>query len=131
MKFLTVVLAIFSLSSWGHELNTDNYVKMQEALAKDDFKTALTIHKEICEKELMHYADDSYKDCKNNFKSIDELRESFKGLSSLYIENGKKEKMKDLIVVECPMAKANWIQKEGKVSNPYYGKSMLECGEKI
>ncbi len=30
----------------------------------------------------------------------------------------------------CPMANKQWLQKGEKVSNPYYGKSMLTCGEK-
>jgi hypothetical protein len=29
----------------------------------------------------------------------------------------------------CPMAKASWLQKEEKIRNPYYGSSMLSCGE--
>jgi hypothetical protein len=27
------------------------------------------------------------------------------------------------------MVKQSWIQKEGTVSNPYYGSTMLTCGE--
>jgi hypothetical protein len=29
----------------------------------------------------------------------------------------------------CPMVKRSWLQKDAKVRNPYYGSSMLECGE--
>lgn len=29
----------------------------------------------------------------------------------------------------CPMADASWLQKEEKIRNPYYGSSMLSCGE--
>jgi hypothetical protein len=29
----------------------------------------------------------------------------------------------------CPMADASWLQKEGTIRNPYYGSSMLTCGE--
>jgi hypothetical protein len=30
----------------------------------------------------------------------------------------------------CPMVSKQWLQKGDKVSNPYYGKAMLSCGEK-
>jgi Cu(I)/Ag(I) efflux system membrane fusion protein len=29
----------------------------------------------------------------------------------------------------CAMAKANWLQTDKTVKNPYYGESMLKCGE--
>lgn len=32
-------------------------------------------------------------------------------------------------VAYCPMAKRSWLQPEGDLSNPYYGQSMLTCGE--
>lgn len=131
MKILLgLIIAAFTISSWAHELDLPNYLKMQEALAADDMKNALAAHKTICEEELLHYKDD-YKDCGKNFKNIGELRESFKQLSKIYTENGDKKEMKQLIQATCSMAKANWIQKSGPLKNPYYGKSMLECGEKI
>ena len=30
----------------------------------------------------------------------------------------------------CPMVNKQWLQKGETVSNPYYGKAMLTCGEK-
>ncbi|WP_158305511.1 DUF3347 domain-containing protein [Opitutus terrae] len=32
-------------------------------------------------------------------------------------------------VMTCAMAKADWVQASGDVKNPYFGKSMLSCGE--
>jgi hypothetical protein len=29
----------------------------------------------------------------------------------------------------CPMVNRSWLQKEDKIRNPYYGSTMLECGE--
>jgi hypothetical protein len=103
---------------------------MQEALSKDDFKTALSAHKTICDKELTHYKE-NYKDCSKSFKTIDELRESFKSLSSVFISHGDKKELQNVMVAECPMAKAKWIQVKGGIRNPYYGKSMLDCGQSI
>jgi len=31
-------------------------------------------------------------------------------------------------VAYCPMAQKYWLQKGTAIRNPYYGKSMLECG---
>ena len=117
-------------NAFANELTLKPYLAVQEALAKDDFKTALASHQSLCHKEGKSIAS-SYKDCKKSFKSIEELRESFKTLSMVYIEKGSKEEMKGLTKATCPMAQAKWIQKNGNLANPYYGKSMLECGEKI
>lgn len=130
MKLTVLLMALFSLSAFGRELDYGRYVKMQESLAADDFKTSLTLHKEMCTKELDHFKKE-YKDCGKNFKDIEGLRESFKKLSEVYIKNADPKAMKGLIKASCPMANAKWIQKEGTLKNPYYGKSMLECGEKI
>lgn len=130
MKILAIALVLISFPVFANELKVENYVKMQEALAKDDFTVALNVHKNLCQKDLAHHSE-AYKDCKKNFKNIDQLRDSFKQLTILYIANAKKEELKGLMVAECPMAKAKWIQKEGSIANPYYGESMLECGERI
>lgn len=130
MKFLFVPVLLFSFSTFAHDLGMEPYVKMQDALASDDLKASLDAHKFICDKELIHYKDD-YKDCAKKFKDIEELRESFKKLSEVYFENGNKKEMAKFQKASCPMAKARWIQKPGSLRNPYYGKSMLDCGEKI
>ena len=61
-------------------------------------------------------------------------REAFAKLSAAVIAAAKAEGWKGLEGVKlgfCPMAPApgNWLQKEDKVRNPYYGTAMLECGE--
>jgi hypothetical protein len=35
----------------------------------------------------------------------------------------------DVKLTYCPMVKASWLQKEDKIRNPYYGSTMLECGQ--
>jgi hypothetical protein len=130
MKMLILPAFLFSLSSFAHELAIAPYVAMQDALASDDLKVALEAHRSICDKELIHYKDD-YKDCNKKFKDIEDLRASFKDLSEVYIENSDQKEMSKFQKASCPMAKAKWIQKTGALRNPYYGKSMLDCGEKI
>lgn len=130
MKLTSLLLVFLMSNAFAQEMGLTTYVKMQEALANDDFKTALEHHKVICIKELAKHSKE-YKDCNKKFKDIDGLRESFKTLSVIYMTHGNKSDMKGLMKASCPMANAKWIQKEGSLKNPYYGKSMLECGEKI
>jgi hypothetical protein len=44
---------------------------------------------------------------------------------------GTMSKPKGIDVVFCSMAKGSWLQKRGEVRNPYYGSSMLTCGEVV
>lgn len=130
MKTFLALSFLLMTSAHAQGLNHSSYVKMQESLAADDFKTSLDTHKTICEKEIQKFKSE-YKDCNKQFKDIEELRTSFKTLSEVYIKHGDKKDMKGLITASCPMANAKWIQKNGSLKNPYYGKSMLECGEKL
>lgn len=60
-------------------------------------------------------------------------RTAFSQLSDAVIafsESTKAEAGDGVHAMYCPMAKKQWVQKGDKVSNPYYGKAMLTCGEK-
>jgi len=60
-------------------------------------------------------------------------RTAFSQLSDAVIafsESTKAEAGDSVHAMYCPMLKKQWLQKGEKVSNPYYGKSMLTCGEK-
>lgn len=130
MKLLGLIISLFSFAVLAKDLNVNNYLKLQDSLASDDFKSALSIHQKMCKGELKQYSG-IYKNCKTTFKDITQLRSAFKELSSLFLKNAKELEMKGLMIAECPMAGAKWIQKEGKIRNPYYGESMLECGGKV
>lgn len=63
---------------------------------------------------------------------ITAARAAFGDLSDAVIAAGNAEDWKDVPdvrVAYCPMAKESWLQKESEIRNPYYGKSMLTCGE--
>jgi Cu(I)/Ag(I) efflux system membrane fusion protein len=64
-------------------------------------------------------------------QSLDDARESFKKLSQPMAMWATMSKPKNIDVVYCSMAKASWVQKRGKVRNPYYGPEMLDCGEVV
>ena len=59
-------------------------------------------------------------------------RAAFSALSDAVVAYSEKTKAAGdgVHTMFCPMANKQWMQKGEKVSNPYYGKSMLTCGEK-
>jgi hypothetical protein len=63
---------------------------------------------------------------------IGAARVAFGTLSDAVIAAAKAEGFKDLPDVKvayCPMVRKSWLQKDGTISNPYYGSSMQTCGE--
>lgn len=59
-------------------------------------------------------------------------RDALGPLSDAIIAAASAEDWKDVSGVKigyCPMVQKHWIQKNGKVNNPYYGSGMLTCGE--
>ena len=68
-------------------------------------------------------------------ETLDDMRKHFQGLSNALIHAVKMfgtggEK---LFIQHCPMADdnngADWLSSEDEVLNPYFGESMLKCGE--
>ena len=59
-------------------------------------------------------------------------RAAFSALSDAVVAYSEKTKAAGdgVHTMFCPMANKQWMQKGEKVSNPYYGKAMLTCGEK-
>lgn len=64
-------------------------------------------------------------------KDLVQARKEFKELSKPFVKWAERNKPADVEVVYCSMAGAKWVQTKGDVRNPYYGKEMLECGEKV
>ncbi|HUA39308.1 MAG TPA: hypothetical protein VMA35_13030 [Candidatus Sulfopaludibacter sp.] len=57
-------------------------------------------------------------------------RAAFKPLSDSLIQYLADHKAKDAYVqVYCLMARANWLQADRDVHNPYFGRAMSGCGE--
>lgn len=65
-------------------------------------------------------------------KTIEAARTAFADLSTALIAYADKTKVPvdGKIVAFCPMANKSWVQKDGAIANPYYGKSMSACGSK-
>jgi hypothetical protein len=67
---------------------------------------------------------------------LDAAREAFKALGANFVPMAQKMYKKSELdpqwaVMGCPMMKAEWIQVDGKVANPFYGSEMLSCGNKV
>jgi len=64
-------------------------------------------------------------------KDLKKQREYFANLSSNMATIAKSFKLSDkpVYVQYCPMQKASWLSSEKQIRNPYYGSSMLTCGE--
>lgn len=56
-------------------------------------------------------------------------RDAFKSLSATLITAAAETKSGRYFEAYCPMAAASWIQVGRHIANPYYGASMLTCGE--
>lgn len=68
---------------------------------------------------------------------IDTARLAFSKMSMgliTYLKQHPGERA-DLEVVHCPMAFNNkgafWVQRAGEINNPYHGRMMLRCGDKV
>ncbi len=68
-------------------------------------------------------------------KGMDEFREAFRRVSvpMIALTVAFKPNTQPLYVHHCPMANdskgADWLSASKEVKNPYYGQSMLTCGE--
>ncbi|MCU7613725.1 DUF3347 domain-containing protein [Chryseobacterium sp. GMJ5] len=117
-----------------------NYIQLKSSLASDDrkktsmaagefLKTASTVHvKSIDDKTLNSLKSDAK--IIEQAKNIETQRKAFFTMSDIMIGLAKENKMSDqtIFVQYCPMAKGSWLSNEKQIVNPYYGKSMVSCG---
>ena len=62
---------------------------------------------------------------------LDVARDAFYDLSKALVRWRKAAVVEVPAVAYCPMAKRSWLQPEGDLGNPYYGQSMLTCGDVV
>jgi hypothetical protein len=114
----------------------DHYLKIQSELAKDSVKGvdehASAIASAVKGDEMKMLSPDVAKQAEMLAKAKDlkTAREAFKPLSASLVKYLADHKAGKGIYHEgyCPMVKANWLQTEKTVVNPYMGKSMPTCG---
>ena len=113
----------------------DPYLRMQDALSADamigvktaGFTLAAAAAKLGPSATAIHSAAVEFE----RTTDIKSARESFERVGNAIIAYAKASKTplgEGIRVAYCPMAKKYWLQKGEKIRNPYYGKSMLECG---
>jgi Cu(I)/Ag(I) efflux system membrane fusion protein len=131
------------------------YFGIQNALADDDLKNAQknaevfkTAVSQISHDKLTHDSMKEWHKLKNSMlnsakeitvaKNLTEVRQAFSSLSADIYELCKKFGLSGKFPVYrffCSMAFNNkggyWLQDKTAVFNPYFGKTMLKCGEKI
>jgi hypothetical protein len=114
----------------------DPYFRIQTALSDDKtdgvkadalaIKTAATSLGEAGTKIV------ATADALSSTSDLAAARAAFSALSDAVVAYSEKTKAAGdgVHTMFCPMANKQWMQKGEKISNPYYGKSMLTCGEK-
>jgi Cu(I)/Ag(I) efflux system membrane fusion protein len=130
----------------------NDYIKLKNALVKDDSKTALGASKgllaNLSKVDMKQLADAEVHthwmalatEIKaaaasiSNTSKIKEQRKYFKNLSSLLTNAIEVFGINERVYHQfCPMADNNkgayWLSNEEKVLNPYFGDAMLLCGE--
>lgn len=127
----------------------DNYFAVKDALIKSDAKTtsakAATLLASISAVKMdklkssehtvwMKVVKKLTADAKaiSSNQDLKKQRETFKSLSKGTYELIKVSNPEQPIYKQyCPMADADWLSKEKAVKNPYYGSSMLTCGNVV
>lgn len=130
------------------------YLKWKDALTNDDFadgqkmasnmksaleKINMSLFKGDAHNSWMGFQDSLSKSIEHvqHFSDIEELRKAFQTVSTTMIEiaNTFAPLGETIYVQHCPMADnnkgADWLSREKEIRNPYFGKSMLTCGEVI
>lgn len=115
----------------------ERYSKIEAALASDSLngvpEAAQAIFRLVAGDEMKMLPAEvaTQADAVAKAKDLAAVREAFKPLSTSLIQYLQWEKVQTGRYYEayCPMAKASWLQTDKAIKNPYYGKSMLTCGE--
>ena len=133
MKPYILAVAAFSLfcslamaQSRPDSAVSKNYFAAQEALAADNLAKARTAFTTLAQESAGDLK--AKAQAAAEAKDINNMRKAFKTLSDVVI---KMQLPKGYAVAFCPMFEggSSWAQKGGKISNPYFGKSMPSCGE--
>jgi membrane fusion protein, copper/silver efflux system len=129
-----------------------SYLQWKEALVNDDFteaqKTATNMKSALDKINMSLFKGDAHNawmdyhgriskslEHVQHFSDIEQLRKAFQTVSATMIEltNTFTPLGETIYVQHCPMADnnkgADWLSREKEIKNPYFGSSMLTCGE--
>jgi hypothetical protein len=111
-----------------------SYLEIQAALANDSLDGVPAAAKRIAaESAKLGATGEPVAKAAKGVAAADDIkaaRDAFKPLSEAVVALVKADPDGHAVkLAYCPMAKASWLQTEEKIRNPYYGSSMLSCGE--
>lgn len=126
----------------------DIYLEIQSKLTKDDFSGVTDLASDLKgELEYFDYTELSPKELEqwnlvlstlsksmehlHHYRDIESFRKGYKKVSNEIIGLIKLigHAKEGLHLMYCSMADGHWIQDNKKLLNPYYGQSMLRCGD--
>jgi hypothetical protein len=112
---------------YGCDLLT-NYVPIAQALAADDLVAAKAAAAALSKQAVSNGMTGIVEKAKvlSEAEDIVKARAAFRPLTDEIEPLTITEK--NVTVMYCPMARGTWVQDNGPVANPYYGKAMLRCG---
>ena len=137
---LAVMLIEFSAFAQNTSLLLDNYIDVKNALVSSNGVAASEsiniLYNTVKEEETFPQKAELLKASEKLYKAgnnIDKQRAALNYVSNVMWELVKgSEKVDETIYYQyCPMKKAHWLSLEKEIKNPYYGSSMLTCGEVV
>ena len=150
---LTMAMMVFSISLFGDNsfdetMNeiTVEYIKIKDTLINDktenvneNAKTIFMLTKKLDSSKVMGEHKEHFTDIPTKIsvaakelskaKDIKAMRKAFNDLSKPMAMWATMMKPAGINVAYCPMYKASWLQSGKEIRNPYYGASMMKCGE--
>lgn len=134
VAFLFTVLGTIPIAADVPAPLLDAYLKVHAGLAGDQLSDAVADAKVVAA-EAAKVGDEAANvraaaEKLAGAQKLDAARDAFGQLSEALIKlAGGKAPSADVKIASCPMVKKSWVQKGDKIQNPYYGKSMLSCGD--
>ena len=150
---ITVVMMVLSISLFGDESFDDSmnkitveYIKIKDTLVNDKTenvndiaKAILYLTKKLDASTVMGEHKDHFRGIPTNIsaaatdlsnaKNIKSMRKAFNDLSKPMAMWATMMKPVGINVAYCSMNPGSWLQMGTDIRNPYYGASMLKCGE--
>jgi Cu(I)/Ag(I) efflux system membrane fusion protein len=126
--------------AWKDELTNDNFEKAQQKateMSESLSKISMSLFTGDTHNTWMDYQTRLNEGLQHvqHFNDIEQLRKAFQTVSATMIAMTKSFTPLDRIIYvqHCPMADnnkgADWLSTEKNIRNPYFGSSMLTCGE--
>ena len=150
---LTVAMMVLSVSLFANDSFDDTmnkiaveYLKIKDTLTNDKIenvndnaKAILYLIKKLDTSDVMGEHKDHFKSIPTNIsdaatdlsnaKNIKSMRKAFNDLSKPMAMWATMMKPAGINVAYCSMNPGSWLQMGTEIRNPYYGASMLKCGE--